>query len=91
MTTITLSDLKSHLRLDPDDTSDDTLLTNLIGEATELAAAWIGRDTFATLAEDDAIINGAVMRVAAFCYDTRSETPPAELFTPLNAHREWSF
>ncbi|MCE7028928.1 head-tail connector protein [Jiella avicenniae] len=93
MTTVILSDLKSHLRLDQSDTSEDELLTMKLASAEDWIARWIGKP----LADFDPVpasIVEAVLQVTAAHYESREgygDGVPEETLRLLSPHREWSF
>ncbi len=93
MTAISLPDLKAHLRLDIEDTSEDILLQQKI----DAAEAWIGA-YIGMLPEDfadpiPAPIAEAVRQLAARAYEDRegSEDVPFDTLRLLSPYRGWTF
>lgn len=94
MTAITLPDLKQHLRLDPDDTSEDDLLTAKI----EAAEEWVSSFTGSTLADlgdpVPAPVLEAIRQLAGYLYENREgegDGVPLDTLRLLSPYREWSF
>ena len=91
--TLTVADLRAHLRLDPDDTSEDELLTAKIDAAEQWVASYIG----APLAEfGDTIpapIVEAIRQLAGHAYENRegSGDVPLDTIRLLSPFRSWSF
>ncbi|MEO9788588.1 MAG: head-tail connector protein [Aurantimonas coralicida] len=90
---ITLADLKAHLRLDPDDTSEDELLSAKIEAAEQWVASYIGTP-LADLGDTiPAPVAEAVRQLAGHAYDNRegSDDVPLDTIRLLSPFRSWSF
>lgn len=89
---ITLADLKSHLRLDPDDTSEDELLTAKIEAAEQWVSSYIGEPLPDPL---PAPIAEAIRQLAAHLYDNREgdlgDGILLDTLGLLAPYRSWSF
>lgn len=88
---ITLDDLKAHLRLDAADASEDALLTAKISAASAWVAAYLGEPTITSASP--APVLEAVRQLASGFYEDRegdegSLDDVARLLTPF---RNWTF
>ena len=93
MTVITLPDLKAHLRLDLDDTSEDDLLQQKIETAEAWIASYIGTPVADLGDTIPAPIAEAVRQLAAHSYENREggDDVPLDTLRLLSPYRSWSF
>ncbi|WP_161992731.1 head-tail connector protein [Aureimonas leprariae] len=81
-----LSALKLHLRLDADDTSEDTLLEAKLAAATAMARAYTGTSRTGPVRDE------AILKIAAELYENReADAAPVEALRLLDPFRNWTF
>ena len=93
MTAITLADLKQHLRLEAEDTTEDALLQSKIETAEAWVASYIGTP-IADLGDPvPAPIAEAVRQLAAHSYENREggDDVPLDTLRLLSPYRSWTF
>jgi len=95
---ITVADLKEHMRLDLEDTSEDALLTGKIAAAESWIESYIGSPLSTFENDVPAAVREAVRQLAAHLYENREATSygtvseiPFGVTSLLSPFRTWTF
>ena len=94
MSIITLPDLKAHLRLDADDTAEDTLLQAKLDAAEAWVGSYIGEPVANYGTPCPPPLAEAIRQLAAHLYEEREgygDGVPADTLRLIQPFRDWSF
>ena len=93
MSTVTLPDIKAHLRLEADDTSEDQLLQDKLDAAEAWVGAYIGMRVEDFADPVPAPVLEAIRQLAARAYEDREGDTdvPLDALRLLSPFRSWTF